>query len=150
MYNNLYLLQYQLEVDKCAHQRWWAPEFELQDFFGQILHFLIIIMPASPDHWVTADSFIYAAIKQAKITEPATNHCRINFYEELGPGELVDLNWVKYVVGHILYHGKWAVIDRTGSLVLAHTWIKYVYESNAMKFMLGWLCTSERFFATDL
>ena len=80
MYTNLYLLQYQLEVDKFAHQRRQAPEFELRDFFAQILRFLIINMPASPDHGITADSFIYAAIKQAKITEPATNHCRINFY----------------------------------------------------------------------
>jgi hypothetical protein len=78
-------------------------------------------MPASPEHEITADSFIYTTTKQAKIMEPATDHCRINFYEELGPVEMVDLNQVKCVVGCIWDCGKWAIIDQTDSLVQTHT-----------------------------
>ena len=118
---NLLVLQYQLAVDKFAHQRHRAPEFELQDFFGQILRFLIVNIPHSPEHGIEADSFMYAVIKQVKISESSTNHCRINYYEDMGPVALVDLNQVKCVVGRIMDRGKWAIIDRSKSLAQVHT-----------------------------
>ena len=105
------VLQYQLAVDKFAHLPRRAPEFELRNFFGQILLFLIINIPPSPKHQINANSFMYAVIKQVKISEPATGQCRINYYEDLGPVVLVDLNQVKCTVGCIMDHGKWAIID---------------------------------------
>jgi hypothetical protein len=116
MHANLLVLQYQLDVDKFAHRRRQVPQFELRDFFGQILRFLIVDIPHAPEHGIEADSFIYAAIKQVKISEPATDRCRINYYEDLGPTELVDLDQVKCVIGRIMDRGKWAIIDRSKSL----------------------------------
>jgi hypothetical protein len=107
----LLVLQYQLAVDKFAHLPHRAPEFELQDFFGQILHFVIVNIPHSPIHEIQAESFIYAFINQVKISELATNQCQINNYEDLGPTEYVDLNQVKCVVGCIKDHSKWSIID---------------------------------------
>ncbi|KAF8229154.1 hypothetical protein L208DRAFT_1288016, partial [Tricholoma matsutake] len=57
--------------------------------------------------------FIYAFINQVKISEPATNQCGINYYEDLGPMEFVDLNQIKCVVGRIKDHGRWSIIDQS-------------------------------------
>ena len=105
------MFQYQLAIDQYACQRNRTPEFELQYFFGQILCFLIINIPPSPEHSIEAESFIYAAIHEVRISEPATDHCRINYYQHLGPMVLIDLNQVKCVVGCIRDHNKWAIID---------------------------------------
>ena len=83
----------------------------MQDFIGQILCFLIVNIPHSPEHGIEADSFMYVAIRQVKISKATMNHCRINYYEDLGPVVLVNLNQVKCVVGHITDCGKWAIID---------------------------------------
>ena len=114
------MFQYQLAIDWYAHQRNQAPEFELQDFFGQILCFLIINISPSPEHSIEAESFIYAAIHEVRISEPATDHCRINYYQHMGPMVLVDLNQVKCVVGCIWDRNQWAIIDWSESLVQAH------------------------------
>ena len=95
------MFQYQLAIDWYARQQNWAPEFELQDFFGQILHFLIINIPPSPKHSIEAESFIYAAIHKVRISEPATDCYRINYHQHMGPMVLVDLNQVKCVVRHM-------------------------------------------------
>ena len=116
---NLLILQYQLAVDKFAHLPHRTPEFELQDFFRQILRFIIVDIPHSPIHKIKADSFIYAFIHQVNILEPATNQCGINYYKDLGPTEFVDLNQINCVVGHIKDHGKWSIIDRSNILVQA-------------------------------
>jgi len=105
------MFQYQLAIDQYGCQQNQTPEFELQYFFGQILCFLIINIPPSPEHSIEAESFIYAAIHEVRISEPATDHCRINYYQHLGPMVLVDPNQVKCVVRHIRDHNKWAIID---------------------------------------
>jgi hypothetical protein len=64
---------------------------------------------------------MYVAIKQVKISKSSTNHCRINYYEAMGPVALVDLNQVKCVVGCMMDHGKWAIIDQNKSLAQVHT-----------------------------
>ena len=66
---DLLILQYQLAVDKFAHLPYRAPEFELQDFFGQILHFIIVDIPHSPIYKIKAGSFIYALINQVLYTD---------------------------------------------------------------------------------
>jgi hypothetical protein len=124
MHINLLVLQYQLAVNKFAHLPCRTPEFEWQDFFGQILCFIIVDIPHSPIHNIKADSFIYVFINQVKISELATNQCEINYYEELGPTEFVDLNQIQCVVGHIKDHGRWSIVDRSRLLAQA------VAESN--------------------
>ncbi|KAF9461336.1 hypothetical protein BDZ94DRAFT_1372398 [Collybia nuda] len=113
-------MQYQLEVDKFAHQRCQTPVFELQDFFGQVLRFLVVQVPASPKDDIEADSYIYAIIKQAKILDTATNNHKVDYYKELGPTEFVDLDQVKCLVGQIKDCGKWAIIDRSQLITQVH------------------------------
>jgi hypothetical protein len=108
---NLLILQYQLAVDKFAHLPHRTPEFEWQDFFGQILRFIIVDIPHSPIHNIEANSFVYTFINQVKISELATNQCGINYYEELGPMEFVDLNQIQCVVGCIKDCGRWSIVD---------------------------------------
>jgi hypothetical protein len=124
MHINLLVLQYQLAIDKFAHLPHRTTEFEWQDFFRQILHFIIVDIPHSPIHNIEADSFVYAYINQVKILEPATNQCRINYYEELGPTEFVDLNQIQCIVGRIKDCGRWSIVDRSRLLAQA------VAESN--------------------
>jgi hypothetical protein len=62
-------------------------------------------------------------IHQVKISEPATNQCRINYYENFGPMEFIDLNQVKCVVRRIKDHNKWSIVDQ--SKLLAHEDTEY-------------------------
>ena len=114
-------LQYQLAIDKFAHQPCRVPEFELQDFFGQVLLFITINIPSFPKHGIQPNTLAYAIIKHAKISEPATDHYMINHYKDLGPKEFVDLSQVKCIVGCIMDHGQWAIVDRNKSLAHVHT-----------------------------
>ena len=108
---NLLVLQYQLAIDKFAHLPHRTPKFGLQDFFGQIPCFIIVDILHFLIYNIKANSFIYTFINQVKISDLATNHCGINYYEDLGPTEFVDLNQIECIVGRIKDHGKWSIID---------------------------------------
>jgi hypothetical protein len=136
---NLLVLQYQLAIDKFAHLPHRAPEFHLQDFFRQILCFVIVDIPHSPVYNIKADSFIYAFINQVKISEPATNQCGINYYEDMGPTEFVDLNQIKCVVGCFKDCGKWYIIDRSRLLAQAVV----VLPRLSRRFFRKWLYCSK-------
>ena len=65
-YINSFLFQFQLLVDKYANQRRQAPEFELQDFYEQILRFLVVDIPdsqAQADLEIETGSLVYAVIR---------------------------------------------------------------------------------------
>jgi hypothetical protein len=112
--------QFELYVDKYARQKQRAPELELRNFFGQALHFFVINIPASATHNIQAETFIYAAIHQVKISESSTSHCQIDYYRDFGRTDIVDLNQVQCIVGRIQDRGKWAIVDRSGSKLPAH------------------------------
>jgi hypothetical protein len=110
-------------VDKYANQRRRAPEFELHNFYGQILRFLVVDIPDSPqaDHGIEAKSLAYAVpvIRQVKLLDEVTGG--IKYYKDLGSVVFVDLNQVKCVIGRIMDWGKWAIIDRcTNTLAQEH------------------------------
>lgn len=84
-------------------------------FFGQVLRFLVVEMPTAEEYNIQADRFIYAAIRQANITEPANKRCPINYYQNLGRVELVDLNYVRGLIGRIWDRNKWAIVDQNES-----------------------------------
>ena len=103
----IYLIQYQLAVDKFAHRPRQAPQFELQDFFGQVLRFIVVNIPLSLDYGIEAQSFVYAVIDEIKLLDQRS---RTNlFYQATGPIVLIDLNQVQCVIGRILDRGKWAI-----------------------------------------
>ena len=114
-YSYIICIQYQLDVDKFAHQPCQASQFELQNFFGQVLRFIVVEMPESLDHGIEAQSLVYAAIVEIKVLDHGTNFCDL-FYEATGPVVFIDLNQVQCVIGRILDRGKWAIVDRSTSV----------------------------------
>ena len=99
-------------MDKYANQRRRAPKFELHDFYGQILRFLVVDIPDSlqADHGIEAESLAYAVIRQVNLLDEVAGG--IKYYKDLGSIVCVDLNQVKCVIGRIMDRGKWAIIDR--------------------------------------
>ena len=118
----IYSIQYQLAVDKLAHRPRQAPQFELQDFFGQVLRFIVVNIPLSLDHGIEAQSFVYAVIDEIKLLDHGTNFYGLYYRPATGPITFIDLNQVQCVIGRILDRGKWAIVDRSTSVAqIYHT-----------------------------
>jgi hypothetical protein len=100
-------------VDKFAHQRRRTSEFELRDFYGQLLRLLIINIPESQNDRVHPQTLVYALIKSVKLIDSTADG--IKYYENFGSMEFVDLNQVKCVVERIMDRGRWAIVDRSTS-----------------------------------
>ena len=86
----------------------------MQDFYGQILRFIVVNIPDSPQvdhHGIEAGSLAYAVIRQANLLDEVAGG--IKYYKDLGSVVFVDLNQVKFVIGRIMDRGKWAIIDRS-------------------------------------
>ena len=56
---------------------------------------------------------IYALIKSVKLINSSADG--IKYYKNFGSMEFVDLNQVKCVIGRIMDHGRWAIVDRSTS-----------------------------------
>ena len=77
------------------------PKFELHNFYGQILRFLVVNIPDSQaDHGIEAQSLAYAVIRQVNLLDEVAGG--IKYYKDLGPIVSVDLNQVKCVIGRIM------------------------------------------------
>jgi hypothetical protein len=100
-------------VDKFAHQRHRTSEFELRDFYGQLLRLLIISIPESQNARVQPQTLVYALIKSVKLIDSTTDG--IKYYENFGSMEFVNLNQVKCVIGQIMDRGRWAIVDHSMS-----------------------------------
>jgi hypothetical protein len=105
-------------VDRFAHQQCQTSEFELHDFFGQVLRLLIISIPDSQNDQVQPQMLVYALIKSVKLINLTADG--IKYYEGFGPMEFVNLNQVKCVIGWIMDHGRWAIVDRSTSSAWPH------------------------------
>lgn len=108
-------------MDKYANRRRRAPEFELHNFYGQILRFIVVDIPdsAQANHGIEAESLAYAVIRQVNLLDEVAGG--IKYYKDLGSIDFVDLNQVKCVIGRIMDRGKWAIIDRcTNTLAREH------------------------------
>ena len=106
----------------------------MHDFFGQLLRIFVIDVPDSLQAADNSDKnedededtsatgrehvdlcqkqWVYAVIHLIKVIE--MDSFGINYYEEMGPIEVVDLNMIQCVVGQIHDRGRWAIIDRSG------------------------------------
>jgi hypothetical protein len=105
-------------VDKFAHQRPQASEFELCDFYGQLLCLLIVNIPESQNDQVQPQTLVYALIKSVKLIDSTADG--IKYYENFGSMEFVDLNQVKCVIGQIMDCGRWAIVDHSTSSAQPH------------------------------
>ena len=108
-----YLLQYTQFVDQNAHHLKKAPDFEEQNFFGQLGRILILELPTAQKlHLTEPTTVIIAVIHKVK----AKLMDSIYYYEEFGADEVVDLETVQCVIGRIKDRGKWALIDQSDSV----------------------------------
>ena len=108
-----YLLQYTQFVDRNAHHLKKAPDFEEQNFFGQLSHILVLELPTAQKlHLTEPTTVIVAVIREVK----AKLMDGIYYYKEFGADEVVDLETVQCVVGRIKDRGKWALIDWSNSV----------------------------------
>ena len=115
---DIFLFQYQLLVDKFTHQRRRTSKFELRDFFGQLLHLLIISIPKSENDQVWPQMLIYTLIKSVKLINPTADG--IKYYEGFGSMEFVDLNQIKCVIGQIMDCGRQAIVNCSTSSAQPH------------------------------
>jgi hypothetical protein len=100
-------------VDRYARQRGRTPEFEPQQFFGQLKRLLVLELPTAPQlKLANPTTIILAVIQNVK----ATLDNNIHYYTALGVDEIVDLTMVQCVVGRIRDREKWAIMDRSDSL----------------------------------
>jgi hypothetical protein len=116
-------LQYQLLIDIYARVKRKRPEFEPRIFFGQLLRVFVVDIPEAlqeaeqaeesdkEDADLRATQWIYAVIRSVKILE--TDAFGINYYEEMGEIEIVDLEMVQCVIGRIRDRNRWAIVDRS-------------------------------------
>jgi hypothetical protein len=109
------LLQYTQFVDRHARHMRRTPDFEEENFFGQLGRILVLELPSTPKlHLAEPTTVIVAVIREvkAKLTDG------IYYYKEFGHDEIVDLESIQCVVGRIQDRGKWAIIDRSDSMVI--------------------------------
>jgi hypothetical protein len=88
-------------------------EFELHDFFGQLLHLLIISIPELQSDRVQLQMLVYMLIKPVKLIDPTADG--IKYYKDFGSMEFIDLNQVKCVIGQIMDRGRWTIVNRSTS-----------------------------------
>lgn len=109
------LLQYTQLVDRHARHMRRTPDFEEQDFFGQLGRILILELPSARKlHLAEPTTIIVAVIREVK----AKLKDGIYYYKEFGADEVVDLETIQCVVGRIQDRGQWALIDRSNSVAI--------------------------------
>ena len=85
-----------------------TPDFEEQDFFGQLSRILILESPTAPKLCLTEPTTVIVVVireVKAKLMDG------IYYYEEFGVDKVVDLETIQCVVGRLKDRGKWALID---------------------------------------
>jgi hypothetical protein len=107
------LLQYTQLVDLHAHRRGKTPEFESQNFFGQLKRILLLELPSAQRlNLNEPTTVILALIREVK----STIKNGIYYYKDFGAEEVVDLSTLQCVVGRIWDRNEWAIIDRSDNV----------------------------------
>ena len=100
-------------MDRYARQRKRIPEFEVQNFFGQLQRILVLELPSTPRlNIAMPTTVILALIREVK----ATLRNGIYYYKDFGVEEVVDLSNLQCVVGRIWDRDQWAIIDRSDNV----------------------------------
>ncbi|KAI0671051.1 hypothetical protein C8Q78DRAFT_973583 [Trametes maxima] len=114
-------VRYELLVDRHARSHRRAESYEMRTFYGQLQHILVIELDqtaASNVPGFTAAgpfTFLLAVVQQCVIEED-NEDLDIHYYTRLGALEAVDISTIQCLVGRIRDRGRWAVIDRSGTL----------------------------------
>ena len=110
-----YFIQYTQLVDRYACQKRRTPEFELQNFFGQLQCILVLELPSMPRlNLAMPITIILALIKNVK----ATLTDNVYYYKELDVNEVVDLTTVQCVVRRIWDRDEWAIVNWSNNVAI--------------------------------
>ena len=110
--------QYDLLVDRNAHLRRAAPDWEEKPFYGQLKHILVVKLPPAPELDLEDDSlraettYLLACIHMCDVDK--RNSLGMPIYSKMGATEVVDLDRLECLVGRVRNGGYTAIIDRTG------------------------------------
>lgn len=113
-------LKYTQRIDRLAHHRNLAPDFQMQDFYGRLLAIYVAPMKASVEIGIEADeTLLLAAIQTLKVVH--VPNLATPFYKHIGIIEVVDLMTIQCVGGRAkqTQGGWWGNIDRSGPLAEA-------------------------------
>ena len=110
-----YFIQYTQLVDRYARRKRRIPEFEVQNFFGQLQRILVLELPSTPRlNIAMPTTVILALIKNVKVTLTDS----VYYYKGFGADEVVDLTTVQCVVGRIWDRDEWAIVDRSDNVAI--------------------------------
>ncbi|THU93897.1 hypothetical protein K435DRAFT_820122 [Dendrothele bispora CBS 962.96] len=117
-------VRYEMYIDLHARQRNVAPKFKLETFYGQLQHiYLVHFDTAHPELNLhePATTIILAQIKSCKLnSDESIPGLDIHFYSTMGNTNVIDITSIQCVVGRVACgNNRWAIIDRSGSLVRA-------------------------------
>ena len=94
-------------------------------FFGQLQQILQVNLPAMPSgrEVVAPQTILLAVIQDCEINEATRTQAEIDldirYITRMGALQVVDLQTVQCVVGRVKDRGKYAIIDRSGTLARA-------------------------------
>ena len=110
-------------IDKFARQARRQPEYELRTFYGQLQHIYVVqFKEPCPALGLNEPSTVFlAAIRTCILDDPDAQlqGLDIHFYSAEGSLHVVDVTSLQCLVGRIKDRGRWAIIDRSGSLARA-------------------------------
>lgn len=112
--------QYTQKVDRLAHRRNVTPDYQIHDFYGQLLSIYVVNVPPAPENGIAnSETVLLAAIQTTKVFK--TPGDMLPFYKDQGPVDVVDLNTIQCVVGRVRdgRRGYWGIVDRSGPLAEA-------------------------------
>ncbi len=110
--------QYELLVDRNARYRRRPVVLEKQTFYGELQHILLVSLgpiPSATPPLLRGEKLLLAVIRTCSI-ETSDERLDLHFYKQHGRTEVVDLTTIQCVVGRILDRGRYAIIDRSGTL----------------------------------
>ncbi|TFK19795.1 hypothetical protein FA15DRAFT_682829 [Coprinopsis marcescibilis] len=110
---------YQALADRNIQLRDKRSEFDLKMYFGQLKGIYMVQVPPSKDLGLkTLDTVVFAEVAMCKDVT-AHSSLNIHYYRKLGGTEIVDIMTIQCLVGQILWKGRWAIINRSGTLAQA-------------------------------
>jgi hypothetical protein len=90
----------------------------MRDFFGRVLQFFTLEVPAFPERLMEQTTLIFAVVRQLKVTHQVKDPFRLCYFkDDSGPVEIVDINQIQCLVGRIHDRDEWAIVDRNKSSI---------------------------------
>ncbi|KAI0683538.1 hypothetical protein C8Q76DRAFT_662367 [Earliella scabrosa] len=113
-------VRYEALVDRNSRRRNAAIQLAPSTFYGQLQHVYVIDCPPIPNtSHVSTERFIFAVVRTCDI-EHTHRSLDIHYYTKESTLDVLDITTLQCLVGRIHDRGRWAFIDRSGTLARAY------------------------------